>query len=222
MFDPADGPALLRRILEDPADDQPRRCYADWLLDRSGEGDAERAEFIRKQIDGHNFTNEEWADYAAEAIRNPAAWGFSNHSLYSHVVWERGFVGSLSLPCAAFMTHAAALFAAHPIEKVTLTDKQPGREGNGHGWDFEMNGTPPRSHDLPVELWRLLEPYRPDEQIDAHGWYDCRNEALAALHNVLIRYGRLAAGIDQPPAKDDWESYHEWLRDDTPAASRRQ
>lgn len=40
------GDALLRRILEDPADDSARLVYADWLEEQ---GDADRAEFIRVQ-----------------------------------------------------------------------------------------------------------------------------------------------------------------------------
>jgi uncharacterized protein (TIGR02996 family) len=50
-FDPADGPRLMRGILENPADDQPRIAYSDWLEDRDEPGDRERAEFIRVQIE---------------------------------------------------------------------------------------------------------------------------------------------------------------------------
>lgn len=53
-----DGAAILRAILDDPADDLPRLAYADWCDEN---GRAERAEFVRLQIgrerdpDWHGF-----------------------------------------------------------------------------------------------------------------------------------------------------------------------
>jgi uncharacterized protein (TIGR02996 family) len=44
----SDGPALLAAILAHPAEDTPRLAYADWLQEQ---GDDERAEFIRVQIE---------------------------------------------------------------------------------------------------------------------------------------------------------------------------
>lgn len=43
-----DGAGILRAILEDPQDDLPRLAYADWCEEH---GDAERAEFIRVQLE---------------------------------------------------------------------------------------------------------------------------------------------------------------------------
>src|SRR5262245_42219655 len=43
----SDGPALLASCVEDPEDDVPRLVYADWLEEQ---GQSERAEFIRAQI----------------------------------------------------------------------------------------------------------------------------------------------------------------------------
>ena len=43
-----DHGAFLRTIAEHPADDGPRLVYADWLEEQ---GDSDRAEFIRLQID---------------------------------------------------------------------------------------------------------------------------------------------------------------------------
>lgn len=42
------GDAILRAILDDPADDLPRLAYADWLLEQ---GDDAGAEFIRAQVE---------------------------------------------------------------------------------------------------------------------------------------------------------------------------
>jgi uncharacterized protein (TIGR02996 family) len=43
--------AFLRAIAADPEDDDLRLVFADWLDDRAGPGDADRAEFIRVQIE---------------------------------------------------------------------------------------------------------------------------------------------------------------------------
>jgi uncharacterized protein (TIGR02996 family) len=43
----SDGDALLRAVIENPADDAPRLVYADWCEEH---GDPDRAEFIRVQI----------------------------------------------------------------------------------------------------------------------------------------------------------------------------
>jgi uncharacterized protein (TIGR02996 family) len=42
-----DEAALLRGVLLEPEADLPRLVYADWLEERGGEGDADRAEYIR-------------------------------------------------------------------------------------------------------------------------------------------------------------------------------
>lgn len=39
---------------------------------------------------------------------------------------QRGFVSEIKLRCAEFMRHAAAIFAAHPVVSVKLTDKDCG------------------------------------------------------------------------------------------------
>jgi uncharacterized protein (TIGR02996 family) len=44
----SDNDVLLRAILDDPDDDAPRLVYADWLEEH---GEAERAEFIRVQVE---------------------------------------------------------------------------------------------------------------------------------------------------------------------------
>jgi uncharacterized protein (TIGR02996 family) len=46
-----DHDALLAAVLADPADDAPRRIYGDWLRERNGPGDWDRAEFIDVQCE---------------------------------------------------------------------------------------------------------------------------------------------------------------------------
>jgi uncharacterized protein (TIGR02996 family) len=47
----SDEAALLAAIRDDPEDDTPRLVYADWLDDQGGESNADRAEYIRLEID---------------------------------------------------------------------------------------------------------------------------------------------------------------------------
>jgi uncharacterized protein (TIGR02996 family) len=50
--------ALVRAILENPAEDTPRLAYADWLQDTGRPADAARGEFIRLQVARHNPTGD--------------------------------------------------------------------------------------------------------------------------------------------------------------------
>jgi uncharacterized protein (TIGR02996 family) len=53
---------------------------------------------------------------------------------FKGVVWRRGFPDSIHCPLAAFLEHAAALFAAHPITAVTLTCRHHNTATAKPGW----------------------------------------------------------------------------------------
>ena len=67
-----------------------------------------------------------------------ARWLFSGATLH----YSRGFVSRVTLPPAAFIAYGAALFAAAPVERVTLPDPDGGGfvffevepPGDGRGW----------------------------------------------------------------------------------------
>ncbi len=112
--------------------------------------------------------------------------------------------------------HAGALFAAAPIEKVTLTDRTPGHVIPAHGTSFwrwydgslhyrggrEYVDFPPNTaHDeIPGSLWKVY-----DELIAAQEevtWeHRTKEEALQWLSAACVTFGRLAASLP-PPAKD--------------------
>lgn len=46
--------------------------------------------------------------------------------------WERGFIFSIELPCAAFLEHAEAIFRAHPVTSVRLSDRRPVEQFDGY------------------------------------------------------------------------------------------
>lgn len=125
-----DGPAILAAILERPADDQPRRCYADLCREA---GDVDLADFIEIQLElartkvhpnGHTdvgpdrrfFVNEARdctrADCRACELRRRerdlfAAHGDSWYPIkpagFANWDWSRGFISSVTLSLAAFV-----------------------------------------------------------------------------------------------------------------------
>lgn len=118
--------AFLADMVEHPDDDAPRLVYADWLDDR---GEADRAEFIRLQIEQARLPADSPRG-AALARREgelrgsgEAAWRDSLPRLEG-VTWEefrRGFVESVFVATVeTFLAHAEAIFAAAPVRSVQV------------------------------------------------------------------------------------------------------
>src|SRR4051794_16651783 len=111
----ADG--LLKDIIENPEDDAPRLIYADWLDDN---GEAERAEFIRAQIE-LSRTSERAPRRKELLAREAELWERHGESWRSQLPalrgvkwldWSRGFVWGVRIDSAsAFRSHAATVFA---------------------------------------------------------------------------------------------------------------
>jgi uncharacterized protein (TIGR02996 family) len=134
--------ALLAAICADPADDTPRRVYADRCEET---GDSDRAEFVRVQLE-----LAQWKADAAE--RSLSRDGISLYAGLRRREWEllegrgaewlpdvpgftfakppacetfrRGFVAHLTISDEA-LPHLDAIRAASPIEAVTLTTLPP-------------------------------------------------------------------------------------------------
>src|SRR5262245_40576311 len=116
--------ALLQEIVESPDDDLPRLVYADWLDDH---GQAERAEFIRVQVELARLAEEdderaelehrerrlrkrherEWLGALRESLHG---WGFS-----------RGFLSHVSLDAEHLLRLHVSLVRDFPIDSVRLT-----------------------------------------------------------------------------------------------------
>jgi uncharacterized protein (TIGR02996 family) len=102
--------ARLAEVLAAPEQDEPRRLYAHWC---ESVGNGERAAFIRAQLRGETATpNPQWAaaftPYAARGI-----------------VYQRGFVETLSLAGRAFLAHGDTILALAPIRHVKLVAIAP-------------------------------------------------------------------------------------------------
>jgi uncharacterized protein (TIGR02996 family) len=118
--------ALLRDICENPADDGLRLVYADWLEEN---GQPERAEFIRIQIERARLTpensrQEELRRRQQELLAGHGPGWLGELPRLSGVNWMhfwRGFVaGAHVMRWRFFRTQADALFAATPLQFLYL------------------------------------------------------------------------------------------------------
>jgi uncharacterized protein (TIGR02996 family) len=131
--------AFLADICANPDDDTPRLVFADWLTERDGPGDSERAEFIRVQCalkltshTGHGAfcsacvllsrknallplvedrLRQEWRSWVGDGPWWPV------------FAFRRGFVEYLALPAEHWCRYAERLRATQPIREVTLTTR---------------------------------------------------------------------------------------------------
>lgn len=124
-------------------------------------------------------------------------------------VWRRGFVESIALPFAAFTEHAEALFAAHPITTVHLSDVAPYREWFGRPaivWQCtQFHGVlPPFERTARTQRLysRILKAIRHPES--GFPWnYSSLEEARIVLSVPLVAWARDLVGLPQLP-----ETYH--------------
>src|SRR5262249_28585928 len=118
--------AFLQEVLENPADDAPRRVYADWLTDQGGDVNAARGEFIQIQCDlaGTPFGARppELVRRARELLETDGReWG-SPFSRFGCTCWQfrRGFVEGVGIPASALLSQAAGLFRSSPISELKV------------------------------------------------------------------------------------------------------
>lgn len=109
---------------------------------------------------------------------------------------DRGFVTSVTLPAQAFMGHAAALFAKHPITAVVLQDRDSwpsNRCGIGeHHWGQDANWGPSRPPcSLPLPLCERLGLSDPLYIV-----YPTAKAAMVALSDACVAHGRTQAGLE--------------------------
>lgn len=203
-FEPkGQGDALLRTVLIDPADDLTRLAYADWLEE---EGRAGRAGYIRGQVRlGHirNPLPETAGEpFDPEDSHRPNVTDITGlHNNHPEPMrraerwYSRGLVWRVALPCEAFMRHAGALFANHPIAEVELTDRRCGGRAGLAAWReadrlFTAETFP---FAVPSPVFRHL----PRRAGDSDKWrdYDEAGEGVRALSAACVAYGRWLAGL---------------------------
>jgi uncharacterized protein (TIGR02996 family) len=127
---PADlGQALLQAVLAEPEAETPRLVLADWLEEHGTAKDADRAEFIRTQIELAH-TTEETARTKQLLQREKELWRAHKEQWLSHLPphlrnkrglrFQRGFLEELTLPPSSWARHGGKLFAHNPIFRVRL------------------------------------------------------------------------------------------------------
>lgn len=184
----SDGDLLLLGILTDPADDTARLVYADWLEEN---GNAPWARFVRHQV----WTPVEpcrnaplTALLSLEPFVGPLPHQYSTNTsgsggarvVYPNgmVFWfTRGFVSRLELSCDDFLTHAEALFRAHPITEVQLTDAIVFPNSGNRSFYLGGLGRFPQKH------WSALDGLRSFSAV------------LDSTSAVCIAHGRDLAGL---------------------------
>jgi uncharacterized protein (TIGR02996 family) len=223
MHDDPEARALLRRILEVPADDVARLVFADWLQEHD---EPERAEFIRVQgriahldmgarmlpkgvgrellfaAEG-NLVRNHWDDWVPLNLTGEYlfAWDEATATIelgcsHSFYAFNRGFVSEVRLSLAAFMEHAEALFRAHPIERVTLTDREPlwAPEAGRAAWvsdEANLHAANAACRVGPLARWLpVTAGYENLLRV-----YETRELARAALSAACVAYGYAGFGM---------------------------
>lgn len=201
----SDGNALLATILNEPADDTARLVYADFLQEN---GEEDRAEFVRVQVELSTFDPHYYLSYDNRAMCERSAVPLVKRSAeLLHAAWSpelceladatgcspvafngwgfrRGFVSDASMTADDFDRCAAVAFARYPIERVTLSDKEPAQTGAfPERWTwFGPHPTHRYETDrarLTGELWAALP----------HADYPTQKAALDALARACVLVG---------------------------------
>jgi uncharacterized protein (TIGR02996 family) len=127
--------AFLQDICENPDDDVPRLVYADWLGDRGGPDDAERADFIRVQCalahleendparDGLERREREllWPRLAAWWNELPE-WARQESLVGPERSFRRGFLSVVACTARAFIERGGELLQRFPVQSVQLME----------------------------------------------------------------------------------------------------
>jgi uncharacterized protein (TIGR02996 family) len=119
---------LLRDVLANPADDTPRRIYADWLMDQADPHQAAHGELIHIQCEraARPPNDPELLDLVAAErellAAHQHAWGGPLAGLVERWEYRRGFPEGVTLTARVFLDHAAALFSQGPIHELRLRE----------------------------------------------------------------------------------------------------
>lgn len=233
MFDSdTEYQALLRAVLTVPEDDTVRLALADWLDEHSAADRAEfvrvQCELARIRQPHKCQKRDELVDAYGRYVnhcqcrtcklrrreyyssRRFIVWDWCGgvDDGWAHLIrvtdWSRGFVSSLTCTCAAFMQHAAAIFAAQPVTAVTISDREPGRGDlprvfwqresvNYRLWPPQY--TQRRSYAVPDVLFDEL--LGREEMHSRTKSYDIPDLARAALSAACVSWARELVGL--PP-----------------------
>jgi uncharacterized protein (TIGR02996 family) len=204
--------AMIRVVLLAPEDDTARLACADAFEEA---GQAEHAAFIRWQLAGGKGKILGWSrDWLPAGLREKS-WVVSGNDHFLHlgtggtrsyrsagvceVFYRRGFVERVSFPTfKEFEEHARGLFATNPIQAAYLEDRSPDATPLGHSWAMPRAGLARKNPwVVPLKL-RDWPGWESAHSGSNKGWwrsYCWQSEAVRALSNALVWYGRTLAGL---------------------------
>lgn len=223
--------AFIDDIIANPDDDTPRLVYADWLEMEKGEAD--RAEFIRLQMDAvkvgqmpagwplqgapipASFVGKTaWRPWNKEGAALTICFGESGQT--HELTFSRGFIKKVVTTSRGWEQHGPAICAAHPVTRVELIDARPVVGADGANWLRGEDGYEMEPSELPPAVWHLLEG-RPNPH--APEWakqYDTEALANDDLSRALIAWARkpvdLAGKIPCPFPEDEPKLFG-WMRE---------
>lgn len=206
-----DESLLIRAVCESPAEDTPRLMLADWHEEN---GQRERAEFIRLQILLHNTSfiraggvHARWPEPWVSRIKRANELAERHGREWSGVLgdqwpkltdamfprlYARGFVRVAEFAEGRFFADAAAVFAGHPVERVTLEGRWPKHEflvDTRPRWVRKEGGERFLPHEVPAVIYDRMV-------IPAEGW-KYTSDAVDALSAALVAYGRELVGLSR-------------------------
>lgn len=202
---------LLRGILDDPASDERRLVYADWLEES---GEAERAEFVRKAV---QYPHAEFARLTEGPLHpfyllgmqdkhsaRPWHWGDTGEGVVvtdetAGIMYrpDRGFVNEVRCRLEDWTQHGPVIVACQPVTRVVVTDREPADRSSVNGmWYWFRDGRNALGHwsdgnHLPDLLFRFLTDSA-SPGTDTIGLpYPTRQAALDALSAACVRWARI-------------------------------
>lgn len=194
---------LLRDVVEHPHEDGPRLVYADWCEEN---GDPQRAEFIRAQVEAVRLRERLLAldVRAAELARDLCERNAFGQRLSDGATTfrptpqnlRRGFVDVLVLNLRRFWDHGRELVSMNPITQVRFSDRNPAVRrqhlpGATRRLHYYVGGWSPTSdphgYFIPIE-WLLLMNH--EAEADGYHGHLSHDTAESALSEAALLWAR--------------------------------
>ncbi len=194
--------AFIAKIIAEPHEDTHRLVFADWCDENGYEG---WAYLIRHQSEPTVCPAGLSADvmFYRKGMEGSCTVKLAEGIRGVQYVVVNGFVSEVRCTLANFTANAKRLFAAHPIVKVDLIDREPFSNClRVHEWRvFLLEGRTLGNWpgDLPPDFHRFLDNHRPSRsgknlQIHSFSKVSLANDALS---RAAVRYGRWLNGMPQ-------------------------
>ena len=178
-YDSPDYHAFVRHLRTNDSD-LARLIIADWLEEH---GEAERAEFIRVQVEIQGRPND-----VRNMLVNPDWFAFPAGS---SGVFERGYAHYIECPLSWWLDHGPAVCRRHPVCKVRIT--RAGHMSTMRAVYREIDASE-TVVGTPLDRFRLLRNSRVLEKLDER----YKVEYMARLNTDVLRWAEAEADRPEP------------------------